>query len=472
MSVVDIIGNNVGAMIAAVELSKKEEVKVRLFNELPFWGSHLVGTKESQQHYDFGRIIFDFFSYNDDQNSEISSYNAKVRNDVGRFYSLIRKYIEELVDVVEIDTPQMYYDKSYYEDFMFADSLAILKHLPQDTQKLIIEELRVVVANNTSLHASNKKLESSAFVSANTHEVSIANHGKCIHELLIAPFMRKVLATDRPELSAIYHRIPWLPLYYPETLLSQFEGKRQQLAKPKFHYPTCGYFSILIHKLKETIENSPFIELRKDKIEAITPDNKGFVDIKLENETIHSNQLVWSGDPEVLLRKLGERKFDNSAVEKLPISFSFVEIDTIRLKKEFSILTVIDENLLPFRITNQTYCSGSPERQTKLVVECNPEQLINKAGEEPENQYIEIINNLIQLQIIETADAVNHVSIKNVSKTIRIPNKRNELLFNEYDKLLSTKYSEIIRMGTSLDFVSISINDQIIQGLHIAEKYG
>ena len=105
-------------------------------------------------------------------------------------------------------------------------------------------------------------------------------------------------------------------------------------------------------------------------------------------------------------------------------------------------------------------------------MECNPTQLIKAAGESEDDQKALIIKSLVSMKIIETPNVIDVISIKRVDKTIRIPNRKNEESFNRFYKSLSSLKGNILQLGTSTDFVAISINDQIVQGLLIAEKYG
>ncbi len=466
----EVVGNNIGAMICALELAKKDN-NVRLINPFPFWGSHLVGTKVNGHRFDFGRIIFDFFSYNNDNTSDIKTYDAHVRNDVGRFYTHIREYIESYIEVNEMSTPQMFFDGKFTDDFLFADSLNILSEFDDATKAKIKGELEVIIAGDRSLHASNKRNPPKKFMETNFAAVSVANHGKTLHEALIAPYLSKILESDNPELCPQYHRIPWVPLYYPETLLTYFTAFPQELPKPKFHYPTAGYFSIIIDKLEQAIKEHNNIEIIYDKVEGIKVDGESNFAVKLKNQDLYSNNFVWAGDQEQLAQVLNA---DSPAEEtqKLPITFTFVRLKSEAVKRKFSVLVVVDADQVPYRITNQTNCSGIEDGYTKLAVECNPTQLIKAAGESEDDQKALIIKSLVSMKIIETPNVIDVISIKRVDKTIRIPNRKNEESFNRFYKSLSSLKGNILQLGTSTDFVAISINDQIVQGLLIAEKYG
>jgi len=470
MAKFEVVGNNIGAMICALELANKGN-QVRLINPLPFWGSHLVGTKVDGHKFDFGRIIYDFFSYNNDKTSDIKTYDAHVRNDVGRFYTHIREYIESHIEVNEMSTPQMYFNGKFTEDFLFADSLNVLSELDEQTKAKVKGELIAIVAGDRTLHASNKRNPSVAFMRTNFALVSIANHGKTLHEALIAPYLNKVLESDNPELCPQYHRIPWVPLYYPETLLTYFTDLPQELPKPKFHYPTTGYFAIIIEKLEQAIKEHNNIEIIYDKVESIEVEGASNFAVKLKNQAFYSNNLVWAGDQEQLAQAL-KTDSPEEETQKLPITFTFVRLKSEEVKKKFSVLVVVDADQVPYRITNQTNCSGIEDDYTKLAVECNPTQLATAAGESEDDQKALIIKSLVAMRIIATPNVVDAISIKRVDKTIRIPNRKNEESFNHYYKSLSSHKGNILQLGTSADFVAISINDQILQGLLIAEKYG
>lgn len=468
MAKFEVVGNNIGAMICALELANKGN-QVRLINPLPFWGSHLVGNKVDGQKFDFGRIIYDFFSYNNDNTSDIKTYDAHVRNDVGRFYSHIRKYIESHIKVNEMSTPQMYFNGEIIDDFLFADSLAVLSKFDEVTKTKIKAELEIIVNGDRSLHASNKRNPSQEFMNTDFAIVSEANHGKTLHQMLIAPYLDKILESKNPELCAQYHRIPWVPLYYPETLLSNFTDSPQELPKPKFHYPTAGYFAIIIEELERLIKEHKDIEIINDNVDSVKI-GESFT-VKLKCQELNATNLIWGGDQEQLARALGT-EMAPIETRKLPITFTFIRLRSEAVKRQFSVLVVVDEDEIPFRITNQTNCSGRNDEFTKLVIECNPTQLAKGAKDNSCYEKDLVIQSLISMGIIETPGVIETVAIKRVDKTIRIPNRKNEEIFNHYYKSLTSHKGNIIQLGSSTDFVAISINDQIIQGLRIAEKYG
>lgn len=86
------------------------------------------------------------------------------------------------------------------------------------------------------MHASQKKLNEKLFLNSSYFDVSMANHGKTFHDLLIEPFCKKTFNMSSKDCPALLHRIAWTPLYYPETLLNGINGI-VDLNPTLFHYP-------------------------------------------------------------------------------------------------------------------------------------------------------------------------------------------------------------------------------------------
>jgi len=78
-------------------------------------------------------------------------------------------------------------------------------------------------------------------------------YGKKYSEFLLA-LLDKIAGKESRQLTSRYHRLLWLPLYFPETLLEYLEQKNSRLENLKFFTPTSGGVSGLLAKMLEKLE--------------------------------------------------------------------------------------------------------------------------------------------------------------------------------------------------------------------------
>ena len=109
-------------------------------------------------------------------------------------------------------------------------------------------ELEPLAAERGPLHSS-RKTSDSGFASLDFEQASIANHGYTFHDTFIEPFCRKVTGLDTSVLSALYHRLAWAPLFYPETLLDALRGVPTSLPATTFSYPASGSLASMVHAI-------------------------------------------------------------------------------------------------------------------------------------------------------------------------------------------------------------------------------
>jgi len=240
-----LIGNALSVMVAATSLAKKG-AEVVIINGSLNWGGHFSTVSCDGVTYDAGMVLHEFTSYNVQQGEEnLQTYDPANRNDAGRFCNTVRRYVNQYQAVHDITALKMYVDGKCYDDMLIANSISSLQNLPfADTVK---QELHHLLESKSisSLHASNKLLNSE-FKRISYESASLANHGYTFHARLIEPFCKKLLNVGANDVIALYHRVPWLPLFYPETLLSYLQGVPQELPPTVFSYPTgecVGRFS-------------------------------------------------------------------------------------------------------------------------------------------------------------------------------------------------------------------------------------
>lgn len=439
MKKVTVVGNNVAAIMSAITLAKKG-YEITLVSPSKRLGGHFAGLELDGHTFDAGMNFLEFTSYNQDASARLASYDIKKRNDVGRFTTLVKQTLDEFDTFCKIDTPRMMFDDMFIPDLIISDNLIALRLLPDFTQKLIKKELSEIFSLNRKFHAS-RKLE---FSKETFETLSLFNHGETFHKLFIEPFCKKLTGCSSADFVGLFHRSLWLPLFYPETLFKELDGTLP-FRENHFYYPRNGSISSLIEKMEMKLKSFP----------NVTIVNK-FIDESILDE----ENIVWTHDQNSFLSL--NKDFSTYILEKTSIAISSLLIETNALPDNFSTLFIPNDNNLPFRVTNQSYCSGDKGELSKISVEWNAGTLQDK-----EQIAKNTIDALLDCYYVKRKDCVKNMRTDVFKNALTLPTASNIELCNDNFDLLNQEFPNIAFMGASSPFGASSFNDQIIQGLKV-----
>lgn len=460
-----VYGNNVAAMISAIELAKK--YKVALINPIPNWGAHFAGIKINGHDFDIGMNFFEFTTFHK-SSDDLMTYNPAARNDSARFCKLVEKYVTSTIDVVEVDKIETLSQGIFAGDIVMANQFDILNKLPQQTILKIRNELEAILANgDKSLHASQKKLKEEVFLKASYCDASIANHGKTFHDLFIEPFCVNIFNISSKNVPALLHRIVWAPLFYPETLLNAITGNAQ-LATTRFHYPAKAYFAAFVEEiLNQIIANKNITIISRTPKQFAKKEKYEFT---FEDDKFVADNLIWCNDLQSLLT-INSAKVPEYFADKASISLAFCNTESSNVSRLFSCLYICDEKPI-YRITNREYAAKNATSATNsLVLEFNHDVLI-ALGLDNDEKIIDHLNGFLTRNgIIKTPIKTVDITIKTFKNVVNLPTISNLNNFEKLHKLTKHLLPAVELLGPASGFVSNSFNDQIVQALKIGKKY-
>jgi hypothetical protein len=459
-------GNNLTVLVAALELAQKGR-KVGLINPLSSWGGHFSSFELNGLKFDPGSVSHELTSYNNLNNFDPSQYNPANRNDWGKFTSLIDQYTRNHLSLFRIETPQTVFDGRFYRDIIMSNHLDVLHH-PSLSQNISDDLVRIKNEQPEYAHARNKNL-SPFFQSTSYGHLSELNHGTTLHRCLFDSFFRKLTGLSSVSLIAKYHRVAWLPFYYPETLLSQFTCIPQELPATHFYYPRKGYIGILGETLVQKLVHLkvPFF---RDSIEKVG-ESGGVSTIRLSSgNLLYGQQLIWSLNHRQLIDKSGEKL--QSDYQSVSLMLVFLTIPTTRVMKSFSTLFVPDPSFIFYRVTNQTRCAGLEEREERIVVELN----IDWVKDQSLNGHHAIIMRLQQdfasLGIVTSPYDIQIRGVKSLSHGLMLPTADNYALLEKEREVLRGRHPAVHFTKNVEAFFADTLNDQIMKGLKIAALAG
>lgn len=459
-------GNQLTTLVAAAELARSGR-KVCIVNPTPSWGGHFTRLTVNGETFDPGAVSHEFTAFNLSGATDPLDYDSRRRSDVGRFLGLVESYTRSHIDLQRMPMPSTVYDGALHDDIVMSNKLALVKH-PRIASRAR-EELQLIAAGGSrDLHASRKK-EDELFVKRSYHEASLANHGATLHSAFFEPMFFKMSNIPSARLLALYHRIAWLPLYYPETLASQFGDQPQELQETYFCYPRAGFIGAFGEALLDAARSegamivSTAISSGEGSMD--TPRKLCFAD----GSEATAPALVWSLNHDPLLKwAAGQAR---EPLERWSVMLVFAKVDRRKIRRDFSVLYVPDDEILFYRACNQSTCAGSPEDFARVVLEVNPDYARSRGFESGEAIVQRVLSDLVKLGFVADAgsmDVIGHRTLRNV---LLLPSSGNwRRLENERD-VLTSSYPGFVFTRNVESFFTDTLNDQIVKGLKLAAQF-
>ncbi len=458
-------GNYLTTLIAALELAQSGK-KICVVNPLPGWGGHFSKLNINGIKFDPGAISHEFTAFNDTGLIDPASYRSNVRNDWGRFTKVIENYTRSHIDLVQMQTPMTIYDGQFFQDIIMTNRLDVLQH-PRLKKRIQAETEFITSQGENELHPKGKK-SNTLYIEKSYYEASVANHGATLHSEIFEPYFQKMSNLSTTGLIALYHRIGWLPLYYPETIASQYNTEPQNFHDTYFCYPKAGYVGVFGETLVKKMEEAG-VTIFREGIEHVQ-DLPGKSTLFLKNGIeIIAPKLIWSLSHDQLITAATNKPAN--IFDRWSATLLFITIPRDKLLKTFSVLWSPDEKTLFYRACNQSESSGSDEMNARIVVELNPDYLKLFGLTEESDIINRVKEDFCSLGILSDKEAITVAGFKTLKNVLLLPSRNNwNVLENERD-ILYDKYPNVFFTRNTESFFTDTLNDQIIKGLKIAAQY-
>lgn len=454
-----VVGNSVAAMVAALTLGENGW-RVVLVTPSRRLGGHFGGVMVGDVLFDAGMVLLEFTSFNAEAQADLRTYEPRRRNDVGRFFPLVASTLGRFSAFDAVATPLMRVAGLTLPDMLIANRVESMRALPGEIRNASRQELDDLVGKGRGpLHASGKA-HSPTYDALDLATASRANHGPTLHEVLIEPFTRKVTGRSSSEFLARFHRLPWVPLYWPETLRDALAGP-VDLPETTFSFPRCGSVALLVQAIERRLKAMSSVEV----VEAAPAEldvASGAVTLRLANEvTVTGDRLIWAMDQERLLAISGTPTTD--PLDKASIALASMLVATDALHERFSVLLVPENDAWPFRVTMQERPSGPNGPFTRISSEWNAAFLPEDAGAR-ENRVREA---LVELGVVRDAAAFSKVRVDVMKDALLLPTPATVERWSARRTSLDTRFPGVPRIGPAAPIGATSLNDHVVQGLKV-----
>ncbi len=459
-------GNYLTSLVAGLGLAQAGK-RVCVVNPLPGWGGHFTRMTVAGITFDPGAISHEFTVYSDSQLSDPLQFDSRRRNDVARFNRLIEQYTRSHVELNRTLLPNTVYGGQFFPDVITSNRLDVVHH-PVLARRVGAEQ--DFLANDAGchdLHPRDKKTNPE-YVRRSYYEASLQNHGATLHSAIFEPMFHKMSGVSTTRLLALYHRIAWLPIYYPETIRSQFQAQPQQLPETYFCYPKAGYVGVFGETLATRLHEAGATILR-DPVQDLDDRPAGTTVVLKSGRQLVAPRVAWSLAHDQLVSGISGKpanKFDRWSVMLV-----FALVPKHLLARQFSVLYVPDDKIIFYRACNQTGSAGMDEEHLRLVIEVNPDFAAAQGLTSEADVVQRVKADLAGLGVINDAAHLDVVGAKVMRNVLLLPSRDNwDLLEQERDILLEA-FPRVEFTRNVEAFFTDTLNDQIVKGLKLVEQW-
>jgi hypothetical protein len=185
--------------------------------------------------------------------------------------------------------------------------------------------------------------------------------------------------------------------------------------------------------------------------------------LRVGERSFSYNRLAWGADPGQLLGPDGAL---HEPGRRANLDLFFLCVKAEGLAHRFSVL-IDPETASPFyRITDQSVSAGEHGPEHKIILECNSSNWDEQSPQR--NQRWEAA---LRRYGIEPA-AVLSCERRSFNDALAIPSHAQMEQFNQRRERIAQTFSQVTLIGAASGYVSVTLNDHIIQALKIAHQEG
>jgi len=450
MSDAVLIGNNLAILIAADALARNG-VEVTIITDGRRMGGHFYGFSDGDLNFDIGVVFLEWLKLGGPKPS-LQTYNPAIRYDWTRFATAGAEWVFAQDPGILIPTPETYIEGRTVPDLIYSNRIDVLRG-----QTDVLPNIDVDPAK----HAS-QKLIPGAFDTLLYDEAVELNHGAALHARFIAPFMDKLLVGTSKKYLARYHRNVWAPLYYPETLAAEIKGQPHSLKENALYTTTGGYVGHLARVMLQRLEKGGNARILSSPIQSLSYDGTWHAALE-DGSKVDAARIALGLANERIASLLNIAPPKPS--EALNVQVVLATVKRAAITKPRSIVAIVDPAFKAYRLYDQDYSAGLDPSEHRVSIEANANLL---EGVDASETLRGEIQTLMGIENIKDICIVKSLSIKNV---LPLPTPDHIADMQDFAIRLAKAAPNALMTGAHGGYGVATLNDQIIQGLMVAEAF-
>lgn len=450
-----LIGNNMALLVAAAELDRRGRRSMLITDGKPL-GGHFAGAQIGEARFDVGMVLLEKLAPTV-AHAQLNTYDPRRRNDWTRFADRAAAWLDACEPLVRAPTPQCLVEGRYVPDHLIANRLDVFQGAHVEAPPRLDRD--------DPRHAAHKTT-GGAYERLSYADAARANHGDALQSRFIEPFVRKLTGHGSEVLLARYHRAAWAPLYYPETLAAAMRGDPVGIDEYPFWTNRTGCIGDLVARLCDQVSNSDRVRIVVEPLSSVhAAENRWCV--TTPSGSTASDRIALGLTVERARALFGLAPQPAPLAASVVVMFCVVRSDAIR--RRTSCLMVVDEAFATYRVTDQDALADLDPAWHRVVIEASPDSLLQLAnGQTQQDILLQELRQLLSLagddvvQVLKMVTARNALALPMADEINRSAAAHEELTSVVPDAHLT---------GCLLGYGTMSMNDQIIQGLKIAEEF-
>lgn len=448
-----LVGNNLAVLVAACErVAAGRPVTLLTDGRAP--GGHFGGMSIEGHAFDIGMVLLEKVP-SPPRASPLGSYDPARRNDWTRFADRASQWLDAQLPLRHTPTPSVRVGGRVGPDYLMANRLDLLRDadcpppppLPRDDPR----------------HAAHKT-HGAAYEHMSYAEAALHNHGDAFHARYIEPFVRKLLDASSGDFLARYHRAGWVPLYYPETLAAGLRGEATGLPEYRFLTTEAGFVGELVARLRARLAASPLARIVDTGVQSVAGQAGAWCARTADGATWDAAHLAMGLPPERCLALLGLAVPPAPRAASVALMFCLVASDAIG--HGLACEMVVDEDHATYRISDQDALAGRDPPWHRVAVEASPHLLAARGGD----AQAVLADELRALMRIDRGDALRVLRHMNARNALALPTGAAVETALHTHHAIAAALPGAALSGALLGHGVASFNDQVVQGLKIAEE--
>jgi hypothetical protein len=462
-----LVGNNLAVLVAAAELGSAGREVVLITDGRPA-GGHFRGLRVADTDFDIGMVTLEQLgsgSAGPADGPDLAEYRADRRYDWTRFADLVDRWQERHVELRRVPTPEVLVEGRRWPDHLMTDRLDVVATLGSPPSTL--------VSRDDPAHVSNKTT-GAAFDVLTYQEAAVLAHGPDVQRRLVTPFAEKVLGPALGPLLARYHRVAWLPLYWPETVADVCAGRPTAVTEHAFWTTSTGSVGELVRALERRVAALPTVTVDLATVDSLVPAAGGWqVRTSAGGVFVHPQPVLGLAHDRVAAL-LGIPAVPRPGGSPVTVLFALVRGSAIR--EPVACLLVADPEFLTYRVTDQDLAAGLDPEWRRVTVEAGPEA--NRLTAEGADVSVLLVAELCRLYGMDagTMDA-DHPDVRvlrtmTAAGALSVPSAAVVAADRAAAEAILDACPTALLTGALLGTAVNSLGDQVVHGLAVAQRLG
>lgn len=449
-------GNSLALLVAACVLGRQGR-PVLWLTDARKPGGYFAGLRMGDDAFDLGSVLLERPGPGGPAPA-LDTYDALRRYDSARFSALAWDFLAPLLPARRTPTAQCAVGGRRVPDYLLSNRVDGLAGMD------LAAPLQAVAAGPAHPCHAGHKLAAGAYDTLDYADAARHNHGEAVQAALVDPFLRKLTGGVPWPFMARFHRAGWLPLYYPETVAQALAGQPVALAEYPFWLPAAGWCGALVEALLAEVGRYPSVR-RSDQPLAALARRDGAFTLKWGDGQVLATQALALGLPNERAHAL--LGVPAPAVPRaVGIRLLLLRVRQDAIGQPAGCLMVPDAAFAAYRISDQDALAGRDTPWHRVVVEAGLGSAAADEAALDERLRLE----LCRLLAVDDPHAVVTVRGLSVPQSLSLPSAAEVTAAAADLARLHEAARGILLCGALAGFGATSLNDQIVQGLALAQR--